>query len=77
MASSKKPTSLVLVSISDMNNLNKTVFIFLSFSLLPAQSAYNLYSPYMELPSIGADETMHFGFYLYCKKITIPNVSEV
>ena len=35
MASSKKPISLVLVLISDMNNLNKTIIIFLSsFSVL-------------------------------------------
>ena len=45
--------------------LAKLTYLFLFFSLLPAQSAYNLYSPYMELPSIGDGETMHFGFYLH------------
>ena len=45
--------------------LAKLIYLFLFFSLLPAQSAYNLYSPYMELPSIGDGETMHFGFYLH------------
>ena len=40
MASSKKPTSLVLVLISDMNNLNKTVFILMaSLGVLFAVSA--------------------------------------
>ena len=40
MASSKKPTSLVLVSISDMNNLNKTVIILMaSLVVLFADSA--------------------------------------
>ena len=38
-----------------------TLFLFFS-TLLLSQSSYNLYSPYLDLPSIGEDETMHFGF---------------
>ena len=45
--------------------LVKLFFFILFFSLIPAQGTYNLYSPYMELPSIGDGETMHFGFYLH------------
>ena len=41
------------------------IYFLLSFSLLYSQGTYNLYSPYMELPSIGDGETMHFGFYLH------------
>ena len=37
----------------------------MSFSLLYSQGTYNLYSPYLELPSIGDGETMHFGFWLH------------
>ena len=37
----------------------------MSFSLLSSQSSYNLYSPYLELPTIGSGETMNFGFSLY------------
>ena len=33
-------------------------------SLLFPQSSYNLYSPAITLPTIGEDETMHFGFWL-------------
>ena len=45
--------------------LAKLIYIYIYISLLPAQSAYNLYSPYIELPPIGDAETLHFGFYLY------------
>ena len=41
-----------------------TLFLFFS-TLLFSQSSYNLYSPYLELPAIGEDETMHFGFWIY------------
>ena len=40
------------------------IFTFIS-TLLFSQSSQNLYSPYIELPNIGEDETMHFGFWIY------------
>ena len=44
--------------------LVKLIFLFLFFSLMPAQATYNLYSPEIELPPIGGAETMHFGFWI-------------
>ena len=45
--------------------LAKLTYLFLFFSLLPAQSAYNLYSPEIELPQIGSNESIHYGFWLH------------
>ena len=45
--------------------LIKLISFLLSFSLLSSQGTYNLYSPYLELPTIGSGETMNFGFSLY------------
>ena len=45
--------------------LIKLIYFLLSFSLLSSQGSYNLYSPEIELPDIGGDETMHFGFWLH------------
>ena len=45
--------------------LAKLTYLFLSLSLLPAQVTYNLYSPEIELPQIGSNESMHFGFWLH------------
>lgn len=44
--------------------LVKLFYSLLFFSLLPAQSAYNLYSPGIALPQIGSNESIHFGFFL-------------
>jgi len=45
--------------------LAKLTYILLLFSILPAQAAYNLYSPEIELPQIGANESIHYGFWLH------------
>ena len=45
--------------------LAKLTYLLFLFSILPAQATYNLYSPEIELPPIGGDETMHFGFWLH------------
>ena len=47
-----------------MRNTLITIFLFFPTFLL-SQINHNLYSPFLELPLIGEDETMHFGFWLY------------
>ena len=41
-----------------------SIFIVAS-TFLFSQFSHNLYSPYIELPAIGEDETIHFGFWIY------------
>ncbi len=43
----------------------KLTYLFIFFSLLSAQDAYNLYTPEIELPQKGDNELIYYDFWLH------------